>query len=143
MKVEEQNKELMRTFFEAWGNGDYETLKDLTTPDYGFYFPSNSRSPLSREELVSTTKNLRKAFPDISWRMESLVADGDTVVFRFVQTGTHQGVFQGIPATGIKVECSGILISRISDGKVVEQREEFDSLGMMMQLGMALTPKEK
>ena len=93
--------------------------------------------------MLSTNKKLREAFPDISWRMENLVADGDTVVFRFVQTGTHEGVFEGIPATGVKVEGSGILFSRISDGKVVEQREEFDSLGMMMQLGMVLAPKEK
>ncbi len=49
----------------------------------------------------------------------------------------------GIPATGNKYESSGILINRIENGKIVEAREELDQLGMMMQLGMELKPKEE
>jgi predicted ester cyclase len=48
----------------------------------------------------------------------------------------------GVPATGNKYETSGILISRIENGKVAEQREDFDMLGFMQQLGMELKPKE-
>jgi len=56
--------------------------------------------------------------------------------------GTHQGEFQGIPATGNKVEISGIIISRIENGKIVEEREDWDLLGFMQQLGLELKPKE-
>ena len=49
----------------------------------------------------------------------------------------------GIPATGNKIESSGILIARIENGKVVEQREEFDMMGFMQQLGMELKPREE
>jgi predicted ester cyclase len=56
--------------------------------------------------------------------------------------GTHQGEFAGIPATGNKVEISGIMIGRIENGKIVEEREEMDMLGLFMQLGMELKPKE-
>ncbi len=141
-EVEEQNKALMHKFFEAWGNGDFETLKELLAPDYVFYYPSNSPNPVSREELIPMGKMLRKAFPDISFSMEELFAVGDRVIFMFIQRGTHEGEYMGIPATGNKYESSGILITRIENGKVVEQREEFDMLGMMLQLGMELKPKE-
>jgi len=140
--LEEQNKELMLKFFEAWGNGDFETLKEFLAPDYAFYYPSNSPHPVSGEELMPMGTMLRKAFPDISFSMEEISAVGDRVIFRFIQRGTHEGEYMGIPATGNKYETSGILITRIENGKVVEQREEYDMLGMMMQLGMELKSKE-
>jgi predicted ester cyclase len=52
-----------------------------------------------------------------------------------------KGEFMGIPATGNKYEISGIWISRIENGKIVEQREELDMLGLYQQLGMELKPK--
>ena len=55
---------------------------------------------------------------------------------------THQGEIQGIPPTGNKIEASGIMIHRVENGKVVEDREEADMLGLMQQLGMELKPKE-
>jgi len=142
-ELEEQNKELARKMFEAWGKGDFETYKELLAPDFVFYFPSRSTKPWSQEELKEFAKMYRKAFPDISWSMEELIATKDKVIIRFIERGTHEGEFQGIPATGNKYETSGILISRIENGKVVEQREEFDMLGMMQQLGMELKPKEE
>jgi len=56
--------------------------------------------------------------------------------------GTHEGEWQGIPPTGNKVETSAIFITRIVNGKIVEHREEDNSLGFMMQLGMELVPKQ-
>jgi predicted ester cyclase len=46
----------------------------------------------------------------------------------------------GIPASGNRYEASGIGISRIEDGRIVEQWEDFDMLGFMQQLGMELRP---
>jgi len=142
-EVEEQNKELMLKFFEAWGKGDFETLEGLQAPDYAFYYPSNNPKPVSKEELKPMGEMLRNAFPDLSFSMEELFTGGDTVIFRFTQRGTHKGDYLGVPATGNEIECSGILISRIENGKVVEQREDFDMLGLMQQLGMELKPKEE
>jgi len=56
--------------------------------------------------------------------------------------GTHEGEFRGIPATGNKVEVSGIMMTRIENGIIVEDKEEADMLGFMQQLGMELKPKE-
>lgn len=141
-EVEEQNKGIVLKFFEAWGKGDFETLEGLQAPDYAFYYPSNSPNPVSREELKPMGEMLRNAFPDLSFSMEELFTVGDKVIFRFIQRGTHKGDYMGIPATGNEIECSGILISHIKNGKVVEQREDFDMLGLMQQLGLELRPKE-
>jgi len=143
VEVEEQNKDLVNRMWEAWSKGDFETYKELLAPDYACYFPSRSTKPMSQEETIEIRKMLRKAFPDISWSMEELIATEDKVIMRVIERGTHKGEYMGIPATGNKYENSGISITRIENGKVVEQREELDILGLMQQLGMELKPKEE
>ncbi len=65
------------------------------------------------------------------------------VAIRFTQVSTHTGDYEGIPPTGNKigVECQHML--RLANGKVVEVWLVEDNLGMMMQLGMELRPKEE
>ena len=141
-KLEEQNKAIANRAWEASSKGDFETLKGLGAPEYVWYLPSNSTKPISREEAIEKAKRLHSAFPDINFSIEELIAVGDKVICRYIMRGTHQGEFQGIPATGNKVEISGIMIGRIENGKIVEEREDWDMLGFMQQLGMELKPKE-
>ena len=67
--------------------------------------------------------------------IDDQIAEGDRVVSRWTGTGTHQGEFMGVPATGNKVTVTGIGIDRIEGGKIVEHWEQFDAMGMMQQLG--------
>ena len=78
-----------------------------------------------------------------NWKIKKLYAKGDVVVCWNIVTGTHEGKFQGIPATGSKISVGSIIIYRFNDGKIVELREEADMMGLMQQLGMKLKPKEK
>jgi steroid delta-isomerase-like uncharacterized protein len=141
-KLEEQNKELVNHFFEEVNKGNTEIIHAMYAPEYGFYSPSNNPKPMSREETIEFMKNIFKAFPDVNWRIEKLFVVGDTAIIWNIVTGTHQGEFQGIPATGNKVEVSSILMWSFKNGKIVEEREEANMLGMMQQLGMELKPKE-
>jgi len=142
-EVEEQNKALVKGFFEGLNKGNTEFYQESFAPEYGWYFPSNNPKPLSREEEHEFIKALLDTFPDINWSIEELIAKGNRVIVRFIARGTHEGEWQGIPATGIKIEGSGIWIARIENGKIVEARQDYDMLGDMMQLGMELKPKEK
>jgi steroid delta-isomerase-like uncharacterized protein len=141
-KVEEQNKEIVKRFFEEFNKGNMEIFNELCAPDYSFYFPSNNPKPMSREEQIEQEKVNFRNFPDLNLRIDKLFADRDTVIICFIITGTHQGEWAGIPATGNKVEISAIEIYRIENGKIVETRQEANYLGLMEQLGMELKPKE-
>ncbi len=142
-KVEEQNKELYRKMVEEWNKGNFEYLKEAYASDYVYYFPSANPKPMSREEAIELIKGIREGFPDdCTWRIEELVAVGDMVITRNIFGGTHKGNYLGIPPTGNRVESSSIIMARIRDGKIVEEREDFDMLGTMQQLGMELKPKE-
>ena len=141
-KVEEQNKAIVSREWDAYSKGDYEAFKQVVAPVYVWYDPSGSVKPRSLEETIEYGKILRKSFPDLSFSIEEMFAGGDRVVSRYIMRGTQQGEFAGLPATGNKSEMSGIMIHRIENGKVVEEREESDMLGFMEQLGMELKPKE-
>jgi steroid delta-isomerase-like uncharacterized protein len=122
--------------------GNSEPFMEKTTPDYAFYSPSGNPDPMSREQVVESVVMFRQGFPDLNVGIEEIIAKGDRVTSRFIIKGTHEGEFMGIPATGKKIELSGILISRIENGKIVEEWQELDNMGFMMQLGMELKPKE-
>ncbi|TET73418.1 MAG: ester cyclase [Candidatus Aminicenantes bacterium] len=132
VEVEEQNKALVNRMYEAFSTGDFEAYKEMVAPEYVWYFPSRSTKPVSREETIEFVKMLRNAFPDIAYSIEELIAVEDRVISRFIVRGTHEGEYQGIPATGNKIEVSGIVMTRIENGKIVEDKEELDALGLMM-----------
>jgi len=140
--IEEQNKALLNRTWEAWNRGDFEAWKQMHADDYAYYSPSNSTKPLSREETIEMGKVFFKGFPDATTSIEELIAAGDKVITRWILRGTHKGEFAGITATGNKIENSGIMITRIENGKIVGDKEDYDILGMMQQLGIELKPIE-
>ena len=75
------------------------------------------------------------AFPDRSFTIEELVACGDWVVTRYTFRATHRGDFAGVAATGKRVTVSGMLMQRIEGGRIFEDREEWDRLSLLEQLG--------
>ena len=93
-----------------------------------------------REGLKEVIGVFRAAFPDIHWVSDETIASGDKVVTRFTWTGTHRGTFLGIPATGRSVTVNGVVIDRLSGGKMADSRILMDSLAMMQQLGVVPTP---
>jgi len=89
------------------------------------------------KEYVS--KNL-VAFPDVKFIVEDQIAEGEKVVTRVSFTATHKGEFMGIPPTDKKVKVTGVIIFKITKGKIVETWAENDALGWMKQLGITSIP---
>jgi len=140
--VEEQNKEFVRKGFKLCDEGNIEGLMETLAPNSLWYSPSNSPAPMSKEELREFLGKFYNAFSERNQKIEEIMAVGDKVIARVIAINTHTEEYRGIPATGKKVEYSSIMIFSLEDGKIVEVREDRDNLGLMMQLGMELKPKE-
>jgi steroid delta-isomerase-like uncharacterized protein len=81
-------------------------------------------------------EHFRRAFPDVQWRIDLILADGDLVAARWTASGTHTGRWGDVAPTGRRTEFSGVNIFRFnSDGKVAEIWNHRDDLGLMEQLG--------
>jgi steroid delta-isomerase-like uncharacterized protein len=139
--VEEQNKELVRQMYEAIDEQDFETFSGLSAPDGVCHIPGVPEAvPL--EAATQVIKSYYDAFPDSTHDIKAVIAEGDMVAVIFTQVSTHTGDYEGIPPTGkkISVECQHMF--RLANGKIAEAWMVEDNLGMMMQLGMELKPKE-
>ena len=141
--VEEQNKDLVKRYIEEMNKENAEFIKEVYAPDAKIYFPSGSPKPKSREAQIEGFKGFFGACSDFKMSLEELFAVEDRVIFRFIITGTHEGDLSGIPATGNKLEYGTIVIARIKNGKIIEEKSEAYMLYMMMQLGYELKPKEE
>jgi predicted ester cyclase len=83
------------------------------------------------------------AFPDLHLEIEFMIAEGDRLMCHVSTTGTHTGPFMGMPPTGRKFKVNGTDIFRFNDeGKVSAHWGVFDTLGMMVQLGLLPTPEQ-
>ena len=77
--------------------------------------------PQGRDGYKQIFAYLLSAFPDTQLTIEEIIAEGEKVVTRSTWTGTHQGEFMGITATGKQVSTTAINIYRIENGKLVEE----------------------
>lgn len=75
------------------------------------------------------------AFPDFGAGVDHLIAEDDMVALHMTWTGTHEGEFMGIPASGRNMSIEVIDIFRIVDGRFLEHWGLTDIMSMMQQLG--------
>jgi steroid delta-isomerase-like uncharacterized protein len=131
----EQNKNIVRRVLEEPWRGNLDVVEEFTSRDYIGHDPANPKplqGPQGVKEFVST---YRAAFPDAQITVEQQLAEGDLVATRWTGRGTHEGELLGIPPTGKQVTVSGLTISRVADGKIVEEFQNWDNYGLMQQLG--------
>ncbi len=85
---------------------------------------------------IAYYSNFVTGFSDRKFTVVESFAKGEKVVKYWRFTGTHTGVFFGIPATGKKVDVIGCTIAKIVDGKITEENDFFDNLELLQQLGL-------
>lgn len=125
----------MRRIYELISAGDIDGFGGLLADDF-IEHEALPGLPPDREGVVTFFRTLRTAFPDMRMNPDDVLVDGDKAVARATTTGTHQGEFMGIPATGRSIDVQVIDIMRFGpDGLVAEHWGVFDALGMMQQLG--------
>ena len=76
------------------------------------------------------------AFPDLEFRQNDLLVDGNRAVLFFTISGTHMKAFGGVPATKRHVEIRGVLLFELRDDKVVHEKRLYDSTSLLMQIGV-------
>lgn len=124
---------LRRVYEEVFNQGKVELIGDLVTADAKDH-ENGDHGPDGMKRTIATFRN---AFPDIRMTVDDMIAEGDKVAARVTVTGTHQGEFMGIPATGKKINVQTIDILRFEGGKLAEHWGITDTGAMMEQLGVA------
>lgn len=136
----EDNKAIVRQFFEeVFNRQNIAALDELVSRDFIHRQPGRVLRGAEFFDLIKSREHFL-TFPDLHLTIEDMIAEGDKVVTRWTARGTHQGEAMGRPPTGNEVTWTGINITRLVDGKLVEDWEELDTLGLMHQLGGTILP---
>lgn len=134
------NRRIVCRFIEEVLNrGDIDATEKFFWEDMVEQAPFPGQGP-GVQGLKDVLRGMRAGFPDMHWSVREQIAQDDKVLTRFEWTGTHQGGFLGVPATGRPVKVWGTVIDRFRDGKIKETRIIMDTLGLMMQLGVFPRP---
>ena len=121
--MSEQDKDLVRRYYGQVLNG-----RDLDA--VGDYFADERTAAGVQKGCFY----FFEAFPDLHISLDEFVAEGDRVFLRSTMTGTHDGEFQGTPATGRHVAVESAEVFRIADGKFIGYWCMVDAAGLMRQL---------
>jgi steroid delta-isomerase-like uncharacterized protein len=119
----------------AVNSGNLEVLREVFAPTVVDRDPASDQAP-GPEGFIQFFTGFRAAFPDLNISVEQLVADEDNVAIAYTITGTHQGDFLGVPATGRQIKARGVQIARFQNGQIVERWGSSDQLGILQQIGV-------
>jgi steroid delta-isomerase-like uncharacterized protein len=130
---EDYKRIVRRVYDEVFGQGKLEVADEIIAAGcVDHEMPGGGRGP---DALKQVTAMFRSAFPDFKMTMDDAIVDGNQIAVRFTATGTHQGEFAGVPATGKSITMNGIDILRFENGMVVEHWGYSDQMGLMQQIG--------
>jgi steroid delta-isomerase-like uncharacterized protein len=133
MSDDEMRAAVRRFFDEVWNKGNVSETEAFLAPDFVSHNPFEVRIVGPREYGGAVT-DFRAAFADFHTTLEDVIVDGDRIVVRGTDHGTHRGDFMGHPASGREITATWIEIFRMEDGKAAEGWLESDSAAFLNQL---------
>lgn len=129
------NTDVLRRAFDALRARDLDRCLSLMTGDF---IINIAGMPQQRRGAAAWRQNvdvILTGFPDLDFRMDDVIAEGDRVAVRMTFTGTHTGEFMGVAPTGAQVEYSSYEIYRFEDGRIAEEWINSDVLSLLQQIG--------
>ena len=133
----DENKAIVQRYVDEIQNEhNLDAIESIFSSDFIDHMDSFGGLFQGLDGLTRGYSQLLTAFPDLQMTVQQLIAEDDKVVVYKTGTGTHCEEYQGIPATGKKIEFTNIYIFRIKDKKIAEYWGLYDEYGVKRQLGV-------
>lgn len=129
-----QNIAAVRKYHEVWSTGRVQDLDNVVAPSFASHFIGGFEYA-GLDGAKRSVLETKQAFPDWSEEIVDIITQGDKVVTRYRSTGTHRGTWDGIEATGNRVDIYEASIYRLENGKIVEQWGFWDEITLKKQMG--------
>ena len=128
------NAALVRESVDALNAGDTNKLLTIVAPDIVIHYAEMSEPLHGRDTWQQGFELMKSAFPDLQAHVDDLIAADDKVALRLTLSGTHQGEFQGIPATGRTIRYISHEFYCVRDGLIAEEWICSDMASLFRQL---------
>jgi predicted ester cyclase len=133
-------KEIVRRLIEEPWSGDFSIFDEYVAPDFVGYDAAEPEPIRGPAGMKANVEKYLAGFSNARCTVDEQIAEGNTVATRWTGRGTHDGEIAGIAPTGKEITVSGLTISRLENGVLVEERTIWDALGMLVQLGAVPMP---
>ncbi len=140
--IEEQMQALVDKELEGWNNGNLSLYAEAFSPDFVRHMVDVSEDIIGIEASKDSITETRIIYPDFNVTTDKLIFDGEYATLRWTVTATNTGPLGELPPTGKKIKISGVTISHVVDGKIIEQWFYYNNAAVLTQLGFAITPPE-
>ena len=133
----ERNKALMVKFETMINTADEKLAEELVSDNASFFTPASPEPLYGGKGYLSIVYWMRSGFSDVQWNIEDMVADEEKVAVRWTLTGTHDGEFLGLKATGTKIKTTVMNFYYFDDeGKIVNDIAADGMIGILRPLGL-------
>lgn len=146
----EENKKIVKEFFEIFDNEYFKKIQNADDKEAEIakllrerrmkYLGANTiihtpRGDMNFEENTTGQIALCTAMPDLTYKAEDIIAEGDMVMVRYTGSGTFTNPLGNFPPNGKKIFTNGVWIVRMENGKMIENWVYYDTLGIGQQMG--------
>jgi steroid delta-isomerase-like uncharacterized protein len=136
-------RSLLDRYVERYNAKDLDAVMDLYADDAVQYMPDGTFE--GRGTIRDRLARELDAFSDIAHRVVSYTEQDDAFADEWVFVGTHTGPVTlpdgtEVPPTGKQIEIPGMELVKMRDGKIVANNLYYDSLAVLVQLGLAPQP---
>jgi predicted ester cyclase len=144
MSLKELMDKRLRAVEEAWYKGNVDALDEFCDPDlihHVYPFPDFVGLEAYKQRILER----RQAYTNIRFDWEETIGEGNTMAIRYTMHVKLTGVSPSfpIPPTGKELIMKGCVFCHLKNGKIVEQFEYDDYLGVYQQLGIVPPPGKK
>ena len=143
MSIEHNKAVTRRIPLEMYTQGNLAVADEVFATNYVEHHPLPPSFPSGREAVKRFVTGIRTAFPDLSYTIDDVIAEGDRVALKITGHGTHRGAWEllPLPPTGRFVTWTEMHICRMDAGQLVEHWPVVDQVSLLQQLGALPEPE--
>ena len=128
----EMNQALVKSFYQAIEDNDYDAVAAMCHKDFCFY--SQVDTPLDVNGFLAQEKGNMDGFPGFTFRIHDIFAHDDKVACYMIFEGVQSAKMHDVLPTNNKVRISLMMHLTIKENKIIEKRAHFNMADMMKQL---------
>ena len=138
--TDEEATSLLNRFMETITNADTTYIEDIIHPDCVLTYPALPEPIRGIDECKTFIMNTANTFSDFVGTVEDVNVKGNEIWCRYSMKGIHTGPLGETPATGKSFQVTGMAITKVKDGKIIEDNTYWNVWGLYNQLGFTLLP---
>ena len=138
--TEKEAKVILNKLLETVSNVDTTLVDEIIHPDCVLRYPNLPEPIKGIDAYKKFIKSTANTFSEFRGTIEEVNVKGDRIWCRYTMSAINTGPLGDLPATGKKFKVTGMAITRIVDGKIIEDETYWNVLGFFQQLGFTLTP---